>query len=282
MWTRFLIAPAAAATMLAVSPDVLAVDLKPKTLAAFDRYVKATEERIATEVSGQKPFLWVDRLSASARTEAMARLNQGGVVHEKLQTRVAGKSIDVPDGAIHHWIGTVLMPGVSLANARSVVERYEHYPNVLGPLVQRASIVKHAGDDYVVYMRTRMERVLTVVIDADYHIAYRPIGQKQLYTKSVADNMFQVESAGEPAESKIQGDKSSGFLWRLNTYCSFMETPAGTIEQCESISLTRGIPFGLGWLVGPFVNSIPRETLEFTLGRVREEALKSLKSAKGQ
>jgi hypothetical protein len=40
--------------------------------------------------------------------------------------------------------------------------------------------------------------------------------------------------------------------------------------QCESISLTRGIPFGVGWIVRPFVTSIPRETLEFTLETTRK------------
>jgi hypothetical protein len=40
--------------------------------------------------------------------------------------------------------------------------------------------------------------------------------------------------------------------------------------QCESISLTRGIPLGLGWIVRPFVTSIPRETLAFTLDTTRK------------
>jgi hypothetical protein len=53
-------------------------------------------------------------------------------------------------------------------------------------------------------------------------------------------------------------------------WCSFDGRAEGTYEQCESISLTRGIPFGLGWIVGPFVNSIPRETLELTLGGIRD------------
>ena len=40
MWTRFFLAPAAAATILAASPDLDAAGLKPKMVAAFDRYVK--------------------------------------------------------------------------------------------------------------------------------------------------------------------------------------------------------------------------------------------------
>ena len=33
--------------------------------------------------------------------------------------------------------------------------------------------------------------------------------------------------------------------------------------------LTRDVPTGLGWLIKPFITSIPRETMEFTLGKVR-------------
>jgi hypothetical protein len=35
--------------------------------------------------------------------------------------------------------------------------------------------------------------------------------------------------------------------------------------QVESVTLTRAIPTGLGWAVRPFVESVPRDSLEFTL-----------------
>ena len=40
--------------------------------------------------------------------------------------------------------------------------------------------------------------------------------------------------------------------------------------QCEAISLTRGIPFALRWLIGPFVTGIPRESLAFSLETTRK------------
>jgi hypothetical protein len=91
-----------------------------------------------------------------------------------------------------------------------------------------------------------------------------------MYTRSVATNVFHVESAGEPDERPIPGDRSSGYLWRLQTYCWFEERAEGTYEQCESISLTRAVPFGFGWALNWLIDEIPRETLEFTLGRVRD------------
>ena len=56
-----------------------------------------------------------------------------------------------------------------------------------------------------------------------------------------------------------------GFLWRLNSYWSFIRVPGGLLIQCEAVSLTRDIPAGLGWLAGPVVQQLPRESLEFTL-----------------
>jgi hypothetical protein len=40
--------------------------------------------------------------------------------------------------------------------------------------------------------------------------------------------------------------------------------------QSEVASLTRDIPTGLGWMIGPFVTEIPKETLTFTLEATRK------------
>jgi hypothetical protein len=44
--------------------------------------------------------------------------------------------------------------------------------------------------------------------------------------------------------------------------------------QCEAISLTRDIPTGLNWLIAPFIESIPKESLEFTLQATRTAVLR--------
>ena len=66
-----------------------------------------------------------------------------------------------------------------------------------------------------------------------------------------------------------EAGQDGGYLWRLNTYWRFLERDGGTYLQCESITLTRGIPVGFGWLIRPFVTGIPRESLEFTLTTTR-------------
>ena len=58
-------------------------------------------------------------------------------------------------------------------------------------------------------------------------------------------------------------------MWRLNSYWRFKQEADAVIVECESISVSRGIPIALGWLVKPFVMSVPRESLESTLGSLR-------------
>jgi hypothetical protein len=245
-------------------------ELKPATLASFERYVRLTEARMEAEVEGRSPFLWIDRQPEKVRTALTARLKKGEVISERLETLDGRRKIDVSDGLIHHWVGTVLIPGATLDRTVTFVQNYPRYPEVFAPLIQRSRVLRASPDHFDVAMRTSMKKVVTVVIDADYGVAYRRLSPSRLYTGSVATNIFQVDNAGEPSETRTPGDRTIGFLWRINTYCWFDERPEGTYEQCESISLTRDVPFGLGWLVTPFVTGIPRETLEFTLGKVRD------------
>ncbi len=51
--------------------------------------------------------------------------------------------------------------------------------------------------------------------------------------------------------------------WRIE------EAEGGAFVECLTISLSRQIPFGLGWAIKPFVTSLPRESLEGTLEATR-------------
>lgn len=259
---------ALAIAVLALAPATLAAELKPPTLAAFDRYVTLTEARMAGEMSGASPFLWIDR-QADRRQALIEKLQRGEVVSASLETRDGKAEIDVPDGLVHHWVGTVLLPGATIDRVMALVKDYPQYPARFAPMIQRARVLKQTPEHFDVSMRTWAKKVLTVVLDADYGVDYRTLKPTRVVTKSVATNIYEVKSAGTPDEQRTPADRGQGFLWRLNTYCWFDERPEGVYEQCESISLTRGVPFGLGLVIKPFITGIPRETLEFTLGKVR-------------
>jgi hypothetical protein len=251
-------------------PTASATELKPETLAAFNRYIALTEARQAAELSGASPFLWIDRQPDSRRRSLLARLKQGEIVTEKLETRDGKSEIDVPSGLIHHWIGTSLIPGVTMDQVMALVRDYAQYAKHLSPLIQRTKVLEHAGDRSIVQMRTLTKKIITVVMDADYVIEYRTLGSTRVATKNVATKLHEVDDAGTASERRTPTEKGAGYLWRFHTYCWFDQRAEGVYEQCESISLTRDVPFGFGWIIRPFITGIPRQALEFTLGQVRK------------
>jgi hypothetical protein len=261
--------PALASCLVALTVVVEARDLKPATLRAYEHYVDLTERRLEAERAGAAPFLWLDRQPPGERDAILARLRRGEVVTERLETRDQGRAIDVDDGLIHHWVGTVMLPGVSVERAVSFVQAYENYPRVFDPMIQRAQVLTHDGDHYVVSMRTYVKKVIAVVMDIDYVVDYHRVSASRVWTRNVATNLYQVDRAGTAAETRTPVDRTSGLLWRFWMTCGFEAQPDGSLEQCESITLTRGIPFGVAWFIRPFVTGIPREFMSFTLGRVR-------------
>jgi len=259
--------------VLAVPLGADMADLHAATIAAFDRYVRLTDARMARETGGDGPFIWTDSLPEPRKSAALAGLRRGELVIDSLKTKDNGKEIDVPDGLIHHWVGVVFVPDVTVDKAVALLQDYDRHSEIFKPAVARSKVMSHAGDDYHVFLRFYMKKVLTVVLNTENDAHYTRPRPGQAYSRIVSTRISEVENPNTPSERELPIGKDGGYMWRLNTYWRFLERDGGTYVQCESISLSRGIPFGLGWIVGPFVTSIPRESLTFTLETTRKTLL---------
>ena len=81
-----------------------------------------------------------------------------------------------------------------------------------------------------------------------------------------------MENAGSREERVFQPATGYGFLWRLYSYWRFEERNAAVVVECRAISLTRDVPFGLGWAIEPIIEKLPKESLINTL-EARRRAL---------
>lgn len=246
------------------------VQLPPKTLSAYERYVALTEQRIAAEEAGNGPLLWLDRLPERDRIKIVDRLRRGETVVERLQTRDAGRELDIPDGLVHHWVATVVLPGVSVDRASAFLRDYAKYPQAFTPLIQRATPLRREADRDVVAMRTHVSRVVTVIMDGEYVIDHRQLSPSRVASKTVATNLQVVDNAGTARETRQPADQTSGNLWRYRMYCVLDARNSGLYNQCESITLTRSVPSLVSWIIGPFVNGIPRDSLSLMLSATRK------------
>ena len=280
MLTKFPAYLLAAALLCGVaSAPACAAELKPKTVAAFDKYVAATQERFAGELKPGGPFLYIDALPAEERDADYARLKNGEILVDKRTTKAPGVDKDVPDGMVHHWVALVFVPGVKLSHVLAVVKDYDHRAELYRPEVIASRLVSHQGDDYKIFLRLYQKKFTTVVFNSDYDVHWGEVGPTEYYSNSISTRIAQVKDSDHPDGPEYPPGLGSGYLWRLNTYWRFAEKDGGVYIQCEALSLTRDIPTGLGWLLKPLVTKIPRDSLNRALGRTRSVVIEKAKVA---
>jgi hypothetical protein len=252
-----------AAITAMLMPHAAAEQLRPETIAAFNAYVEQRETQISKELN-RGPFLGVDGLPKGEQEKDYELLKKGEVITEGMPAPQ-----DVPHGIIHHWIGTVFIPGATLARTLAFLQDYDNQYKFYAPDVQRSKLLQRDGNDFKVFLRLKKTKIVTVILDTTYDVKYVPMSADRAASYSYSRRIAEVENAGKPNESEKPVGDDSGFMWRLNSYWRFLQRDGGIYLQLEAISLTRDIPAGLGWLVKPFVTSIPEESIEFTLSRTR-------------
>lgn len=243
-----------------------ASELHPRTAAAFDQYVAAAERRMSGEVKSPSGFLWLDTLEPARQQDVRTRLQRGEVVTERLRI---GEKIDVPDALVHHWVGIIFIPSVHVRDAVRLMQDYDRHAALFAPNVVRSRILEHRGDHFRVFLRFYMKKVIGVTLNTENDAQFVTVAPDRVYSTIRSTRVSEVEDAGAPAEKELPPGQGHGFMWRLNTYWRFLERDGGTYVQCESITLSRDVPFGLGWMIKPFITEVPKDSLTFTLQRVR-------------
>jgi hypothetical protein len=241
--------------------DARAVDLKPETALAFDRYIGETEKHLVERLAPGAKFLWADE---DARRADQVRHGQLVV-----ENRGSANTIPVTGGLIHDWIGAVFVPGVALEMTLARMQDYDRNQDNYKPEVLASRLISRQGNDFKVYLRLMKQKVVTVILDTDYDVRYFPLDGGRCHSRAYSTRIAQVRNAGKRGERILPPGQDDGFLWRLYSYWRFQERDGGVYVECEAISLTRGIPAGLGWLIEPIVTTLPRESLANTLRETR-------------
>jgi hypothetical protein len=149
------------------------------------------------------------------------------------------------------------------------MQSYDRYSEIYAPTVRRSHTITRQGDHFTVHLQLFMKKIISVVLNTEYDVRYMRLSASRAHVRSYSTRIAEVRQPDTPEETEAPVGNDSGFLWRFDNYCSLEARAEGTYIQCESVSLSRAVPTGLGWLVEPFVTSIPRTSLELTLGGMR-------------
>jgi hypothetical protein len=162
----------------------------------------------------------------------------------------------------------MFVPGATGPEVLAVLQDYnrhqEWYPEPI-----ESKLLSQDGDVYRGYLKLRRKKVITVVLSTEHEAHYSQVSDNRWYGRSYSTKIAEVDNAGKPNEKELPVGEDHGFLWRLYAYWFIEEAEDGVFVESLSVSLSRQIPFGLGWVVKPFVTSLPRESLEGMLQATR-------------
>jgi len=231
-----------------------AVKIRSETLEAFNQYENTWIQEFFTGVGERgHPRVILDDADARIRV-------RGGTILVVKGTRTP----KIPGGILHEWIGAMFIPDVTIDAVTQLLTDYDHhaeyYPEVMESRVLRRECSKILG-----FLRLKKKKVLTVVLNTEHEMNVYPREGKFQHLVSLSKRIQEVKNPGKPDEHELPVGEDSGFLWRMDAGWVLEQCNDGVMVECSTLSLSRDIPRGLGWMIRPFIESMPRTTLEATL-----------------
>ena len=248
-----------------------AADLQPETLRVWDSTVNKIEQRMSAEMSMSQGFLSLDFQDSGDATRERDRILTGDIPIDQIGNR---KTTLIPNGMIHHWRGTVFIPGVDLdfvlarvADPRLEDSRQED--------VLESRVLEQRPGELKMYLKLQRTKIVTVVYNTEHLVRYQRLGTTEASSRSVATKIAEVDYLHDGTEREKPEGHDHGYLWRMNSYWRYQEVKEGVIVECESLTLSRSIPGVLEYMVRPLINSVARESMRRTLESLRTRLVRA-------
>ena len=252
------------APLLFVLSFARAADLKPETAAAFDHYVKLTEE--ANEKHTGYSFL---RLDQDKTQKNLVWLGQTVIQPKKTLDR--DQQIDVPDGLLQDWIAEIYIEGETLDRVRDMLLNFADYKTYFKQQINESRLVKRDGDHFDGFLRFYKRQVTPMVLNTQLSAVYTSIDPARVYIATRSTHIGEVAHPNQKQnlDQERSPEEAVGYLWRLNFYWRLHQADDGVYAELELISLSRP---GGGLHPGRFLSGFegfPREIAEGFLDGLR-------------
>jgi hypothetical protein len=249
-----------------------AAELKQGTLQAWDAYVQTVNLAMAKRATGDSPFLWVDESPDLVRRVRGGELLVSSQDHPK-----------VPQGLIHHWIGAMFLPSVTLDEVAWVLDDYDRYQDFYRPLVVKSKVLERTDNsEKVTLLMMQKAFEVTAAVETDDEIHIMKLDASRVYSLSVSTRVQEIVDYGRPGEHLLSEDRGPGYVWRTLGVTRLEQRDGGVYVEMETIALSRGIPWEFRWLIKPLTDNLPRRIMLETLKDTRDAVSEETERTSGQ
>ncbi|MBI4902843.1 MAG: hypothetical protein HY820_04360 [Acidobacteria bacterium] len=230
--------------------------LKPPTERFYQEHLKQFE----SSLEKRQRFLRIDAI------EGMKGKVRAG--HVYIKNERARK--EPPDGLIHHWEGAVFIPGVTVGQVLGLIQDYDRHKKLYAPEVIDSKTLRRDGNRFQVRLRLLKKKVMTVVLETEHAIEYKPINATRWESVAHTTKVSEVDDAGSAREKEQAPGHGHGFVWRLDSYWRFEQADGGVYVECSSLTLSRDAPLFFTPMIRPIIDNLPEESLRGVLTKTRD------------
>jgi hypothetical protein len=241
-------------------------ELNPATLKSWHGYIDAAESRMAAELKSGAGFLALDFQERNEAARERRNVLAGEILIRKMESFApAGGRIPIIDGTIHHWRGSIFIPGATmdLVLSRVIDPNQEELRQ---EDVLQSQVLERGPDSLKIFLRLQRSKYITAVYDTEHSVRVTRFGKSRAASVSIATRITELDAS--TLRPRPAGE-DRGFLWRLNSYWRYEQVANGVIVECESISLSRSVPSFLEPILRPLIDSAARESMQRTLESMR-------------
>jgi hypothetical protein len=210
--------------VLLIASHCSAAHLSSQADLAFRHYIANVEARITQQHASTHTHLAMLNVEAGHRTTLERQLISGDIRVEPVNRA----NRDLTGALLHHWRAAAFVHNATEEEMLTLLRDYNHLSRYYAPEVAASHAVKDDGETTTLVVRLKEQRVRTIVLDAEYRVETRLVGNDRGYSFSRSTHIWQIDDPGTPRERRRREGDDEGFLWRLNSYWSF----AGRAAVC--------------------------------------------------
>lgn len=261
---------AALVTLVLLPSCGCAAELKPETIAAWDRYIAKLESGWTERFTGPRFF------AADDTAERAQKIKKGEVivrpsVGKDGETSLAG-------GMISDWTGGFFVYGANLPQVLAFLQDYSHHKVTFAPDIVDSIVRKsNPPDEFDVYLRiVKSKFMVTDYLNSEHKVIWTHPSKTRAYCKSFSTRVAEIVNIGTPKEHELPVGNDRGYVWRMNGYWFVEERDGGVYVEYETVTLSRDVPMLLGKVLGPILHSVPPEALHSSLEKCKKGILATL------
>ncbi len=100
---------------------------------------------------------------------------------------------------------------------------------------------------------------------------YRQLSSTEGYSLTESISLDELESPGSSEERRVSFSASHGYVERMFTIVRYREAGSGVYVEVETLTLSRGVPISVRWMISPVIQRFSRQTMAGTLESIRDK-----------